>query len=332
MASATPRSMPGPTRRRTRSPRSWRATTDAPNLIDGAVLEGRHRGLHGPPRGRHVGRPPRPRVPRGRVQVVGQGRRPVRRRGQGGRGAATDGPYSLLVSNLIEEVGGDPDDILSDVGLLVTPRNVGLQLVGSKLSLGRARTVAETTLAALPDPADFAGEVDPEPTFGAVADRAPPTTSGSRRSSGSPTPTASSIGSPASRRVASPGSAATGPASPIPPRSAGRAWCGCCRVSTASAVPTSWPAAPRPRVDEQSTGVATVLVETQALSTPPRRRSPGPRREPPRRPADGPGRGDAPGAAPPQRAPTVDRRHAHRARALPAGRRGPHAGGDRLGR
>lgn len=81
------------------------------------------------------------------------------------------GLYSLLVAQLIEDVGGDPDRLLSDVGLLVTPRNVGLQLVGTTLPLGRARAVAEATLAALPDPASYAGQTEATVTFGAVADR-----------------------------------------------------------------------------------------------------------------------------------------------------------------
>jgi hypothetical protein len=81
------------------------------------------------------------------------------------------GLYSLLVAMIIEDLDHDPDQVLSDVGLLVTPRNVGLQLVGTTLPLGRARTVAETTLAALPDPRDFVDSVPDGVTFGAVADR-----------------------------------------------------------------------------------------------------------------------------------------------------------------
>lgn len=81
------------------------------------------------------------------------------------------GVYAVLLSRVIEEVGGDPDKLLSDVGLLITPRNVGLQLVGSPLPLRKARLVAETTIAALPHPSDLAGQVDPKITFGPVGDR-----------------------------------------------------------------------------------------------------------------------------------------------------------------
>jgi len=81
------------------------------------------------------------------------------------------GLYQMLMAELVEDLGGDPDAIVSDTGLLVTPRNVGLQLTGSPLPLGRARTVAETTLAALPDPTVIGADVDPAITFGPVADQ-----------------------------------------------------------------------------------------------------------------------------------------------------------------
>jgi len=145
---------------------------DAPNLIDGAVLRADIGGYTARLEADTLGarRGPEFHVVEFKSWAKVDGR--FADAAKVGEALRQMGLYSLLVSNLIEDVGGNPDDILSDVGLLVTPRNVGLQLVGSKLSLGRARTVAETTLAALPDPTDFTGEVDPDATFGAVADRA----------------------------------------------------------------------------------------------------------------------------------------------------------------
>ena len=147
-------------------------SADAPNIIDGAVLRADIGGyparLEADTLGARTG--PEFHVAEFKSWAKVDGR--FADAGKVGDALRQMGLYSLLVAQLIEDVGGDPDEILSDVGLLVTPRNVGLQLVGSKLSLGRARTVAETTLAALPDPADLVGHVDPEVTFGAVADPA----------------------------------------------------------------------------------------------------------------------------------------------------------------
>lgn len=143
---------------------------DAPNIIDGAVLKatigGYEARLEADTLGARTGPEFHVAEFKSWAKVDGQ----FADASKVGDALRQMGLYSLLVANLIEEVGGDPDNTLSDVGLLVTPRNVGLQLTGSKLSLARARAVAETTLAALPDPAGFEGEVDPSATFGAVAD------------------------------------------------------------------------------------------------------------------------------------------------------------------
>ncbi|MFZ6005761.1 MAG: hypothetical protein ACOYXM_17695 [Actinomycetota bacterium] len=145
---------------------------DAPNIIDGAVLKadigGYQARLEADTLGARTGPEFHVAEFKSWAKVDGQ----FADAGKVGDALRQMGLYSLLVAQLIEEVGGDPDLILSDVGLLVTPRNVGLHLVGSKLSLGRARTVAETTLAALPDPAALVGHVDPDATFGAIADLA----------------------------------------------------------------------------------------------------------------------------------------------------------------
>jgi hypothetical protein len=84
------------------------------------------------------------------------------------------GIYQYLLGDLIEALGGSLDTI-SPLGLLVTPQNVGLTLVGSPIDLTAATRVAETTLRNLPDPVDFAGALPVGLDFGAVADRGTPT-------------------------------------------------------------------------------------------------------------------------------------------------------------
>jgi hypothetical protein len=66
---------------------------------------------------------------------------------------------------MIESQGADPD-IVSSEGLLVTPKNVGLSLVGSVRDLKREMSVGEKTLNLLPDIDSFAGMVSPDEGFG----------------------------------------------------------------------------------------------------------------------------------------------------------------------
>jgi hypothetical protein len=85
------------------------------------------------------------------------------------------GFYLLLLKRLVDELGAD-SDIVSPEGLLVTPKNVGLTLVGSTRDLRREVALADATLGRLPDASDFVafggldtgfGDASPNSGFGA---------------------------------------------------------------------------------------------------------------------------------------------------------------------
>jgi hypothetical protein len=80
------------------------------------------------------------------------------------------GFYLLLLRLTIEDLRSDPE-VVSPTGLLVTPKNVGLTLVGSVRHLEREIKVAETTLARLPDSSDYVG-VGPQEGFGPAGEAA----------------------------------------------------------------------------------------------------------------------------------------------------------------
>lgn len=75
------------------------------------------------------------------------------------------GFYLLLLRGLTEQLGYDPR-IVSTKGLLVTPKNVGLTLVGSARDLDREVAFAEATLDRLPDATDYAAGAGPGVSFG----------------------------------------------------------------------------------------------------------------------------------------------------------------------
>lgn len=76
------------------------------------------------------------------------------------------GFYLLLLRRLVERLGVNPDTVVSPTGLLVTPKNVGLTLVGSVRDLHREVTLAEATLDRLPDASDYVGGTGGELSFG----------------------------------------------------------------------------------------------------------------------------------------------------------------------
>ena len=83
------------------------------------------------------------------------------------------GIYRHLLMTMVDRLGGDLGIVASD-GLLITPRNVGLTLTATPVSIERATVVATTTLAAVPDPAGLAPEIAPDLSFGTVGDQKAP--------------------------------------------------------------------------------------------------------------------------------------------------------------
>ena len=141
----------------------------APNVIDGAVLAATIGGYAGYLEADGVGAKAGPvlNINEFKGWPVVDGR--ADDAGKLGETQRQMGIYRWLLMDLIDRLGHDTA-IASSTGLLVTPKNVGLTLVGTPVSLERATTVAETTLKALPDPVDYVDAVAPEAGFGAVAD------------------------------------------------------------------------------------------------------------------------------------------------------------------
>jgi hypothetical protein len=124
----------------------------APNIIDGAVLARRigSRAAYFEADGVGAKAGPAFHVNEFKGWAMVDGR--AEDAGKLGAAQTQMGVYRYLLSDLIEELGGSVETI-SSAGLLVTPKNVGLTLVGSKVDLTAPTRVAETTLQNLPDPA-----------------------------------------------------------------------------------------------------------------------------------------------------------------------------------
>ena len=78
--------------------------------------------------------------------------------------------YSLLLAEVIVDVGGDPREHLSSVALLITPKNVGLTPTMSTRDISRQVRRTERLLARLPDPTQLAAAVPAGVSFGSIAD------------------------------------------------------------------------------------------------------------------------------------------------------------------
>ncbi|MDA8313050.1 MAG: hypothetical protein M0Z46_21030 [Actinomycetota bacterium] len=78
------------------------------------------------------------------------------------------GFYLHLLRVAVAELGEDPD-VVSETGLLVTPKNIGLTPVGGTRALAREIALAEATIARLPRVADYAPLVAEGISFGPVA-------------------------------------------------------------------------------------------------------------------------------------------------------------------
>jgi hypothetical protein len=142
---------------------------DAPNIIDGAVLSARIGGFDAHLEADGVGARAGPvfHINEFKGWAVVDGR--ADDAGKLGATIRQMGIYRYLLSDLIERLRGSPDT-MSEMGLLVTPKNVGMTLIGSPIDLSRPTIVAQTTLANLPDPAHFVGAVAPQNGFGPVSD------------------------------------------------------------------------------------------------------------------------------------------------------------------
>jgi hypothetical protein len=80
--------------------------------------------------------------------------------------------YIFLLRETIFRLGGDPDRLVSELALLITPRNVALTPVLSKQSIGPRITRAGKVLAAAPRVADVAAAAPAGLSFGQTADHA----------------------------------------------------------------------------------------------------------------------------------------------------------------
>ena len=87
-------------------------------------------------------------------------------------GAALDqiAIYILLTKRLVTEVGGDAG-LVSPIGLLITPLNVGLKPTLSKKDVSRNITRMERLLASVPDVRSITEALPSAVNFGTVADR-----------------------------------------------------------------------------------------------------------------------------------------------------------------
>lgn len=89
-------------------------------------------------------------------------------------GAALDqvAIYILLAREAVQQLGGDPERLVSDRALLVTPRNVGLMPVLSEQRVTTRIERSRKLLARIPDPAEVVASVPSGLSFGPVADKA----------------------------------------------------------------------------------------------------------------------------------------------------------------
>jgi hypothetical protein len=82
--------------------------------------------------------------------------------------------YILLARREIDRLGGDGDRLVSDLALLITPRNVGLTPTLSVQSVGQRVSRVERLLAAVPRAADVAASVPTGLSFGPISDARQP--------------------------------------------------------------------------------------------------------------------------------------------------------------
>lgn len=82
--------------------------------------------------------------------------------------------YILLTRRLVDELGGDPERVVSTEALLITPRNTGLTPTLSTVDVRRRVSRAEKLLATAPSAADVAYSVPSDLSFGAVSDQRAP--------------------------------------------------------------------------------------------------------------------------------------------------------------
>lgn len=145
-----------------------RSHPQAPNLIDGAVLEAEVGGV----RASFEADALAARV--GDVLRVGEVKSfPVvdGRAEPDKAGAALDQAalYLLLLKRLVAECGGDPDQVSADA-LLITPKNVGLSPTLTSALVDRRIARMDTLLRRMPSAADVVATAPPKASFGPIAD------------------------------------------------------------------------------------------------------------------------------------------------------------------
>jgi hypothetical protein len=79
--------------------------------------------------------------------------------------------YVLLLREVVESLGGDPMRLVSDRGLLITPRNVGFTPTLSEASVASRIVRIRRVFAAVPSAADVAAAAPSGLSFASVADR-----------------------------------------------------------------------------------------------------------------------------------------------------------------
>jgi len=154
-----------------------RGDPDAPNIIDGAVLPVRLGHATAYLEADGIGAKAGPLLPvlEFKAWPVVDGR--ADDAGKLAEAKRQMGMYRLLTQRVVADLGGDPE-VVPPSGLLITPRNVGLTLMGNLVDLSLVTNVAEITLRNLPDPAELAGALPVKPGghgllgFGPVADQA----------------------------------------------------------------------------------------------------------------------------------------------------------------
>jgi hypothetical protein len=78
--------------------------------------------------------------------------------------------YILLTRDVVGRLGSDPERLVSDRALLVTPKNVGMQPTLSEQRVTRRIERTRKLLASIPDPAEVVAAVPAGVSFGPVAD------------------------------------------------------------------------------------------------------------------------------------------------------------------
>ena len=131
-----------------------RGDPDAPNIIDGAVLPVRLGHATAYLEADGIGAKAGPLLPvlEFKAWPVVDGR--ADDAGKLAEAKRQMGMYRLLTQQVVADLGGDPD-VVPPAGLLITPRNVGLTLMGSLVDLSQVTSIAEITLQHLPDPTEM---------------------------------------------------------------------------------------------------------------------------------------------------------------------------------